>query len=219
MLRDKVRKTDTLIALSELYESIQGEGLLVGTPSVLLRLQGCNLRCPWCDQKEALAFSDKKTSLDEVLNRIKEFSAKHVIITGGEPFAHRELPSIVKALLDEDYSVQIETNGTLWIPEVERFASRIHITCSPKGVARYYVHPKILSYAKELKFVVDEELNSGILKREDFLPFLRRGVVVLQPEGNRPEMMEKALKLQKELLREGFSVRVIPQVHKCFNLR
>ena len=219
MLRDKIRKTDTLIALSELYESIQGEGLLVGTPSIFLRLQGCNLRCPWCDQPESLSFKDRKVSFDKVLQEIKKLTPKHVVITGGEPFAHKELPLIVKTLLDEGYSVQIETNGTLWIPEIESYAPRIHITCSPKGVARFYVHPKILSYAKELKFVVDEELNAGILKRQDFLPFLKKGVVVLQPESNRPEMMEKALKIQRELLQEGFTVRVIPQVHKCFNLK
>ena len=219
MLRDKVRKTDTLIALSELYESIQGEGLLVGTPSIFLRLQGCNLRCPWCDQPESLGFKDRKVSFDKVLQEIKKLVPRHTVITGGEPFAHRELPLIVKTLLEEGYSVQIETNGTLWIPEMESYAPRIHITCSPKGVARFYVHPKILSCAKELKFVVDEELKSNILKREDFFPFLKRGVVVLQPESNRLEMMEKALRLQKELLREGFTVRVIPQVHKCFNLK
>ncbi len=219
MLRDKVRKTDTLIALSELYESIQGEGLLVGTPSIFLRLQGCNLRCSWCDQPESLSFTDKRTSFRDLLKEIKRLTPKHVVITGGEPFAHKELPFIVKTLLEEGYSVQIETNGTLWIPEMESYAPRIHITCSPKGVARFYVHPKILSYAKELKFVVDEQLTPEILKREDFLPFLKKGVVVLQPESNRQEMMEKALKLQKELLREGFTVRVIPQIHKCFNLK
>ena len=219
MLRDKVRKTDTLIALSELYESIQGEGLLVGTPSIFLRLKGCNLRCPWCDQPESLNFTERRTSLGKILKEMKNLSPRHVVITGGEPFAHKELSIIVRTLIGEGYSVQIETNGTLWIPEIENYASRIHITCSPKSVARFYVHPKILKYAKELKFVVDEGFNKEVLKREDFLPFLKRGVVVLQPESNRKEMMEKALKLQKELARENYTVRVIPQVHKCFNLK
>lgn len=219
MLRDKIRKTDTLIALSELYESIQGEGLLAGTPSIFLRLQGCNLRCPWCDQPESLSFSNRKISLEETLKEIKKLLPRHVVITGGEPFAHKELPLIVKTLLEEGYSVQIETNGTLWIPEMESYASHVHITCSPKAVARFYVHPKILSYARELKFVVDEELNEEVLKREEFLPFLKKGVVVLQPESNKKEMLEKALNLQRKLLKESYSVRVIPQVHKCFDLK
>ena len=219
MLRDKVRKTDTLIALNEVYESIQGEGLLVGLPSIFIRLQGCNLRCPWCDQPEALTFSVKSTKLSVLIEEIKKFTAKHVVITGGEPFAHKELPYIVEALLSEGYSIQIETNGTLWVEGMEKFAKEIHITCSPKGVAKFFVHPQILNYARELKFVVDEELSKEILKRKEFERFLKEGKVVLQPESNRKEMMKKALKIQKELAKEGFTVRVIPQVHKCFDLK
>jgi len=219
MLRDKVRKTDTLIALNEVYESIQGEGLLVGLPSIFIRLQGCNLRCHWCDQPEALTFSVKSTKLSVLIEEIKKFTAKHVVITGGEPFAHKELPYIVEALLSEGYSIQIETNGTLWVEGMEKFAKEIHITCSPKGVARFFVHPQILNYARELKFVVDEELSKEILKRKEFERFLKEGKVVLQPESNRKEMMKKALKIQKELAKEGFTVRVIPQVHKCFDLK
>jgi len=219
MLRDKVRKTDTLIALNEVYESIQGEGLLVGLPSLFIRLQGCNLRCPWCDQPEALSFSGSKVKLSSLMEEIKNFRARHAVITGGEPFAHKELPYLVEALLSEGYSVQIETNGTLWVEGMDKFAERIHITCSPKGVAKYYVHPKILKYAKELKFVVDEEFSKEVLKKEEFKRFLMEGKVVLQPESNRKEMMEKALKIQGEILEEGFTVRVIPQVHKCFDLK
>lgn len=168
MLRDKVRKTNTLIAINEIYESIQGEGLLVGLPSIFIRLQGCNLRCPWCDQPEALSFKKNTRKLSDLMKEFASFSAKHVVITGGEPFAHKELPTLVETLLDEGYSVQIETNGTLWIEDMDGLASRIHITCSPKAVARFFVHPKILLYAKELKFVVDEELNKEVLLRDEF---------------------------------------------------
>ncbi|GAB6065202.1 7-carboxy-7-deazaguanine synthase QueE [Aquifex pyrophilus] len=219
MLRDKIRKTDTLIPLNEIYESIQGEGLLVGTPSVFIRLQGCNLRCPWCDQPEALSFKGNLVKLSDIKKELEKLTARHAVITGGEPFAHKELPKLVELLLEENFSVQIETNGTLWVEGMERFAKDIHITCSPKGVARYYVNPNILKYAKELKFVVDEELTPEILLRKEFLPFLEEKRVVLQPESNRKDMMEKALKLQRELLKKGFIVRVIPQIHKCFDLK
>ncbi|HIQ48440.1 MAG TPA: 7-carboxy-7-deazaguanine synthase QueE [Aquifex aeolicus] len=219
MLRDKVRKTNTLIAINEIYESIQGEGLLVGLPSIFIRLQGCNLRCPWCDQPEALSFKKNTRKLSDLMKEFASFSAKHVVITGGEPFAHKELPTLVETLLDEGYSVQIETNGTLWIEDMDGLASRIHITCSPKAVARFFVHPKILLYAKELKFVVDEELNKEVLLRDEFKEFLRKGRVVLQPESNRKDMLEKAISLQKGLLKENFTVRVIPQVHKCFQIK
>ncbi len=216
MLRDKVRETNAL-SINEVYETIQGEGLLVGTPSIFIRFQGCNLRCPWCDQPSALEFKkDSKITLKELMERIKESPFKHVVITGGEPFAHRELPILVKELLKKGYSVQIETNGTLWHEEMEKVAEKIHITCSPKAVVNFFVHPKILKYAKELKFVIDE-----VIKIEDILKFrkfLKEGKVILQPESNRKEMFIKARDIQRALANMGYTVRIIPQVHKFLNI-
>ncbi len=217
MLRDKVR-TERALSVNEIYESVQGEGLLVGTPSIFVRLQGCNLRCPWCDQPEALEFKDGGKNVSEVLRRCLSSPFRHVVITGGEPFAHRSLPALVKSLLEEGFSVQIETNGTLWNGEMEEVASRLHITCSPKAVARFFVHPKVLRFSKELKFVVDEELTEEVLLKPDFEPFLREGRIVLQPESNRREMLLKAFHLQRSLADRGFTVRVIPQVHKLLGI-
>jgi len=218
MLRDKVREADPLIALSEVYESIQGEGLLVGVPAVFVRLKGCNLRCPWCDQPESLSFGEKDTPLSEVLRRVKSLTPKHAVITGGEPFAHGELPLLTEALLKEGYSVQIETNGTLWLEEMDELISKVYLSCSPKEEAGYGVREEVLKGADELKFVVEERLSLEVLLREEFRPFLEEERAVLQPESNRKEMATKALSLQRELLRMGYRVRVIPQAHKCLSL-
>jgi len=217
MLRGEVGAKRTL-RIEEIYENVQGEGLLVGTPSIFVRFSGCNLRCPWCDQPSALDFGKKNSSVEEVLHKIRSSPLRHVVITGGEPFAHGELPKLVKALLFEGFSVQIETNGTLWNEELREVISRIHVTCSPKAVANFFVQPPILTNAKELKFVVDEDLNEDVLLREDFREFLRSGRVVLQPEGNRKEMLRKALGLQRALVMKGYTPRIIPQVHKLVGL-
>ncbi len=217
MLRDKVRTAEYL-SVNEIYESLQGEGFLVGTPSIFIRLQGCNLRCPWCDQPEALNFKEEHLELREILKELESFSAKHVVITGGEPFTQRSLPALVKSLLDRGYSVQIETNGTLWIEELEGLAHRLHLTCSPKAVASFFVHPKVLRYSKELKFVVDQELTEEVLLREEFREFLENGRVVLQPEGNKEEFFKKALDIQRRLLSINFEVRIIPQTHKFLGI-
>ncbi len=215
MLRSEVRKAT--VSLNEIYTSLQGEGLLVGTPSIFIRLQGCNLRCPWCDQPSALAFKESAVSLDELLKTVEELPHRHVVITGGEPFAEASLPMLVEELLKMGKSVQIETNCTLWQEGLEELAPLLHITCSPKAVASWYVHPKIRECAKELKFVVDKELSLEVLLR--FEEFLRRGVVMLQPEGNKEVFFHKALDIQLRLLEMGYQVRVLPQVHKLLGLK
>ncbi|MCS7285428.1 MAG: 7-carboxy-7-deazaguanine synthase, partial [Hydrogenobacter thermophilus] len=72
---------------------------------------------------------------------------------------------------------------------------------------------------KELKFVVDHELSYTVIKRREFMPFLEEGLVVLQPEGNKTKFLQKALELQNLLLREGYTVRVVPQMHKLIGLK
>ncbi len=218
MLRNQIRTANSL-SINEIYETIQGEGLLVGTPSLFIRLQGCNLRCPWCDQPSALEFDRKNlVDVEEVVNRAKTSPFRHVVITGGEPFAQPNLHVLVRNLLEEDFSVQIETNGTLWNEGLRDFVDRVHITCSPKAVAKYFVHPEILKHADEIKFVVDENLRADVLMREDFIPFLKRELIVLQPESNRQEMFKAALSIQRKLAQKGFSVRIISQIHKFFGM-
>ncbi len=218
MLRDKVG-TAPAVSLNEIYPSLQGEGLLVGTPCVFIRLQGCNLRCSWCDQPSALDKEDSSVSVKAVLEEVKAFGLNHVVITGGEPFFEPSLGKLVEALLVDNLSVQIETNGTLWNPAMEPFIDYVHITISPKAVANFFVHRTLLRYAKEIKFVVDESLNLGDVLRGNFIPFLKKGKVVLQPEGNRREMLKKAIDIGSKLSKRGFKVRVIPQMHKLLGIR
>ena len=46
--------SDTTVLVTEVFSAIQGEGALVGERQVFLRLTGCNIRCAYCDQPEAL---------------------------------------------------------------------------------------------------------------------------------------------------------------------
>ncbi len=216
MLRSEVGKA-TRLSINEVYPSVQGEGLLVGMPSLFIRFQGCPIRCPWCDQPSALSFEEDNYTLTELLKELSSYPHKHVVITGGEPMAHPSLTPLVRALCRKGYSVQIETNGTLWREGLEGLD--LHITCSPKWSARWFVHEEVLKRAKELKFVVDEVITEDVVLKPEFRGHLREGKVVLQPEGNKREFIEKALSMQESLLEKGFSVRVIPQVHKIIGLR
>ncbi|SNZ09523.1 Organic radical activating enzyme [Persephonella hydrogeniphila] len=209
----------TSIKIVEIFRTVEGEGKWVGLPVSFIRLEGCNLRCPWCDTSYSY---DGKTfeeiSIDSVIKEIEKLGLKRVCITGGEPFLTPQLPELVKKLINRGYKVLIETNGTLWIKELEDIKSKdLYITCSPKPPA-YFIHPELLPFITELKYVVDEYLKIEDIINEKTLRIIKNDFVVLQPESNRPEMVRKALKLQEEILKTGYESRIIPQCHKILGL-
>jgi pyruvate formate lyase activating enzyme len=75
---------------------------------------GCNLRCPFCHNWRIVTdpkppFLTEETVLKILENRKKYVDA--VVITGGEPTIHRELPIFLKKLKERGFSVKLDTNG------------------------------------------------------------------------------------------------------------
>lgn len=106
------------ILVNEIFLSIDGEGYHAGKSTVFFRTVGCNLRCVWCDSKYTFEpeESSKWMTVEEALNAVKSFDVKHITITGGEPLMeeNREwMIDFIDSLLDEAYSVDIETNGSI----------------------------------------------------------------------------------------------------------
>ena len=97
-----------LYPVYEQFESIQGEGLWTGIPASFIRLQGCNLQCPWCDTKETWLGEAQALSTEQIMAGVQ---CKHVVVTGGEPLLH-DLTELLKALTEAGKLVHIETNGT-----------------------------------------------------------------------------------------------------------
>src|SRR5258707_13951653 len=81
------------VKISEIFYSVQGEGSLVGVPSVFVRTSGCNLRCVWCDTPyTSWRPEGDELSLDEILARVDASpQARHVVVTGGEPLIAPEI--------------------------------------------------------------------------------------------------------------------------------
>src|ERR1700733_342651 len=73
--------------ISEIFYSVQGEGILAGVPSVFIRTSGCNLRCSWCDTPyTSWKPEGEDLTLDAVIEQATAFpTARHIVITGGEP--------------------------------------------------------------------------------------------------------------------------------------
>ena len=136
-----------MLPINEVFETVQGEAHWTGQPSVFVRLQGCDVGCPWCDTKNTWSFEEaNEVSLSKMLGKpdddetyatvgtdtlialIKKFRAKHVVITGGEPCKHDLVPLTTRLIEQEGYTVQIETSGT----EPIRCHCGTWVTVSPK---------------------------------------------------------------------------------------
>lgn len=136
-----------MLKVNEIFETIQGEGVYTGVPSIFLRLQGCPVGCAWCDTKHTWDVDlEQQTSLDtikekqadderwcqvsvqEVVNLCKaKYMARHVVITGGEPCMYNLTPLTV-ALEGEGFNCQVETSGTFEVKASEN----TWVTVSPK---------------------------------------------------------------------------------------
>ena len=108
-----------VLRLSEVFDSLQGEGVNAGKPCRFVRLALCNLRCHYCDTKYSWDFErydyDKEVreaSLDAVAEQLCTAPARHVVITGGEPLLQQRALTQVLERVPEDVFIEIETNGT-----------------------------------------------------------------------------------------------------------
>src|ERR1700742_3220596 len=85
------------LKISEIFYSIQGEGGLVGVPSVFVRASGCNLRCTWCDTPYTSWNPEgSNRTIAEIVEEVRRHPAKHVVLTGGEPMMFAESVELTK---------------------------------------------------------------------------------------------------------------------------
>ena len=115
--------------ISEIFHSIQGEGMLAGMPSVFIRTSGCNLRCRWCDTPYASWNPEgRQMTVLEIMAEISGYGCRHVVVTGGEPMIAKELPELLRALSGQGHHLTVETAGTTAPPD-----SRVDLaSISPK---------------------------------------------------------------------------------------
>jgi 7-carboxy-7-deazaguanine synthase len=168
-----------MLALAEIFYSIQGEGTWTGIPAVFVRLAGCNLACDFCDtdySMKALA------SVDDVVRMIRENGADcpTVILTGGEPLAQSQTPALIEALRREGRRVHIESNGSIY----SALPDDVWLCVSPKE----RVDPRMAARANEAKLIVDRRVPE-----EHFDLFAGKAPILLQPEGNKPQNVRLAL--------------------------
>ena len=215
--------------IAEIFYSIQGEGALVGTPSVFVRTSGCNLRCGWCDTPYASwAPEGEEVALEEILAAVARYRAHYVVVTGGEPMIAPQIGPLSESLRQMGLHVTIETAGMVFAP-VDCHLMSISPKLSnstPFGrdgdrwVAqhdRLRLQPAVLkrlmaAYEYQLKFVVVEE--DDLAEVRDLVAEVHANPqrVVLMPEGTDPEVLrERAAWLVEICKQEGF--RFTPRLH------
>jgi len=152
------------------FHTIQGEGPFTGFPAVFVRLSGCNLQCPACDTdytsgREMMPVTLLYQSVKNLL--IWNKNTRLVVITGGEPF-RQNITQFVEFLLAAGLMVQIETNGTVFLPGFPYDHEDLCIVCSPKTGS---VHPLLAPKVSAWKYIV----QAGNVSSVDGLPLSTMG--------------------------------------------
>lgn len=107
--------------INEIFKSISGEAGKAGFPVIFIRTYGCNLRCSYCDTMYAVEGGEYLTMTpQEILNFCEGMKIKKVVLTGGEPLIQPDAPELVDLLCDNEYEVEIETNGAVDLCEFHK---------------------------------------------------------------------------------------------------
>ncbi len=215
------RATDISIAgltlrVFEIYDSIQGESTLAGTPCTFIRLAGCPLRCSYCDTPKAIPVdSGESMSIAAIVERVEQAGRPLVLVTGGEPMAQRHLNELLTALMDTGVIVQLETAGAYVIDSVPAGVHRIVDIKTPgSGEAdrNRLENLQLLSPGDELKFVLTS--RSDYEWSRDFIRQYRLGQGAVPLLFSPCWGMISAEHLCSWVLEDHLPVRLQMQMHK-----
>jgi 7-carboxy-7-deazaguanine synthase len=204
---------EDFMKISEIFTSIQGESSFAGLPCTFIRLTGCNLRCHYCDTTYALE-GGVDVDPDRIVSRVRESGFPLAELTGGEPLLQEESYLLSSLLLNEGYTVLLETNGSLSLDRVDRRVVKImDMKCPSSGMSEQMDFNNInyLSSKDEVKFVIGDRADfDWALKIIYDYELLRMCKVLVSPLQQRLAAQTAA----KWILEEKLLVRMQLQLHK-----
>jgi len=154
----------SVMQITEIYKSLQGESTHAGLPCVFVRLTGCNLRCSWCDSEYAF-YGGRKMTPEEAFAEVERLSPNGglVEITGGEPMLQeREVVPLMRQLLESGYQVLLETSGERPLDRVPAGVIKIiDVKCPNSGEPDTFQMQNLetLSPRDEIKFVLSDRAD------------------------------------------------------------
>ena len=201
------------LRVNEIFHSLQGEADAVGFPTVFVRLTGCPLRCRYCDTEYAF-HAGEWHDVAAIAARVREFGARHVCVTGGEPLAQKDCPELLRALADAGYRVSLETSGAMAIDAVDARVTRVVDVKTPGSGEEHrnrYEQLALLRPQEQIKFVLcdraDFDWSRATLER---LQLADRCCVLFSPSHEQLP----ARQLAEWILADRLPVRLQIQLHK-----
>jgi 7-carboxy-7-deazaguanine synthase len=207
------------LRVTEIFHSIQGESTWAGVPCTFVRLTGCPLRCVWCDTAYAFHGGDRM-SLDAIVARVREIGTPVVELTGGEPLVHRNAFRLAERLLDDGFTVLVETSGAVDVAPLDARAHRImDLKCPGSGEEARNLWSNLdhLTGRDEVKFVIadraDYEWTRAVIRRYGLDARLRDGTLralLVSPVWGSVDFSD----LAEWVLEDRLPVRYQLQLHK-----
>ncbi len=201
------------LLVCETFASLMGESSFAGRPGFFIRLSGCNLRCRYCDTTYAYAQGIERT-VDGLVAEARASGFALVLVTGGEPLLQEDCLPLLTALVERQFTVLLETNGSRPLGAVD---SRVHrimdLKCPGSGMHKhnYLKNMEYLTPADELKFVVADrrDFDWALETMAPYRSWERHNVLISPAYGILPPS-----KLAAWILEVKLPLRLNLQLHK-----
>ena len=203
-----------MLAISEIFYSIQGESTYAGLSCIFIRLAGCNLRCDYCDTTYSYK-SEITLSINDIIIKVKEYDPLKLIeITGGEPLLQSEVYHLFESLHKNGYNILLETNGSISLKDVPDYVIKIvDVKCPGSGEENSFLLENlefIDQEIDEIKFVLSNNFDYNWAKDFVMRYNLNDYEILFSPVSEKLEPQD----LAKWIIKDKFPVRMQLQLHK-----